>query len=231
LSRYRAFSQAAKLADRRQNYAVYKQFFEQVLQPRNCVFCGARCGSHEPHVCSGCLDDLPWRATLLGCDLAPCEISAALFEYAFPVDMALKALKFRRRLDYVPAFAALLARVYPALPDDIDALLPVPLHWRRHARRGFNQAVELCRELRVTAGLPLLHNIRRQRATPFQSGLAGQARSANLHAAFRAHGRVTARHVLIIDDVITTGATCRDLANVVLAAGAAKVSALAVART
>jgi len=158
-------------------------------------------------------------------------MSAALFEYAFPVDAALKALKFRRRLDYVPAFAALLANVHSDLPDDIDALLPVPLHWRRHARRGFNQAVELCRQLHSIAGMPLLSNIQRRRATPSQSGLAAAARGANLHAAFSAHGRITARHVLIIDDVITTGATCCELASVALAAGAAKVSALAIART
>lgn len=201
------------------------------MQARRCVFCGGRCGLHEPHVCSGCLDDLPWRATLLAADLAPCEISAALFDYAFPVDAALKALKFRRRLDYVPAFAGLLANVHCDLPGDIDALLPVPLHWRRHARRGFNQAVALCRNLHSVTGLPLLTNVQRRRATPFQSGLAAAARGANLRAAFNVHGRITARHVLIVDDVITTGATCCELASAALAAGAEKVSALAVART
>ena len=199
--------------------------------PRSCVFCGARCAAHELHVCVGCLDDLPWQRMLLVSGDAPLAVSAAPFEYAFPVDAALKAIKFRRRLDYVLVFAEQLQRVFGELPDDIDALLPVPLHWRRHATRGFNQAVELCRALRQHSGLPMLHNVRRTRATPFQSGLEAAARSRNLRQAFTSQGCIGAQHVLIVDDVITTGATCRELARVVLAAGAKKVSVLAVART
>lgn len=160
----------------------------------------------------------------------PLDTCAAPLEYTFPVDAALKALKFRRRLDYVPAFAELLWRVFNELPADIDALLPVPLHWRRHALRGFNQAAELCGVLHKRSGLRLLSSIRRIRATSFQSGLAADARRRNLQHAFAARTRITARHVLIIDDVITTGETCQQLAKVVLAAGAQKVSALAVAR-
>lgn len=199
--------------------------------PQNCVFCGTCCEAHLPHVCAGCLDDLPWRTHLLARDEAPFEVVAAMFDYAFPVDAALKLLKFHRRLDYVPAFASLLARAMCELPKDIDVLLPVPLHWRRHLQRGYNQAVELSRALQASSGLPLLCNIRRCRATPYQSGLAAEARNANLRAAFQAHHPVVSRHVLIVDDVITTGATCRELAATVLAAGAAKVSVLAVART
>ncbi len=156
---------------------------------------------------------------------------AAVFDYAFPVDAALKALKFRRRLDYVPAFATLLTRTMGELPSDIDALLPVPLHWRRQLQRGFNQAVELGRALHADTGLPMLCNIRRCRATPYQSGLPAEARHANLRAAFEAQESLSSRHVLIIDDVITTGTTCLELAKTALAAGAGKVSVLAVART
>ena len=203
----------------------------QLLLSHNCFFCGTRCPTHLPYICAGCLDDLPWRAELFTEHEPPFEVAAALFDYAFPVDAALKALKFRRRLDYVPAFALLLARVMRDLPDDIDALLPVPLHWRRHAQRGFNQAVELCAALQSSTGLPMLCNIRRRRATPYQSGLEAEARSANLRAAFAARRSAPSRHVLIVDDVITTGATCRELAQAALAAGAAKVSVLAVART
>jgi ComF family protein len=107
----------------------------------------------------------------------------------------------------------------------------VPLHWRRHAQRGFNQAVELCRDLEQSTGLPMRCNIRRIRATPYQSGLEAEARGANLRAAFAARSHLPSRHVLLVDDVITTGATCRELAKAALDAGAAKVSVLAVART
>ena len=154
----------------------------------------------------------------------------APLEYSFPVDAALKALKFKRRLDYAPAFAELLRRMISQLPDDIDALLPVPLHWRRHAMRGFNQAVELCGPLRKQMGLPVLSNLKRVKATSKQSGLDADERRRNLQHAFVATAPVEMRHVLIIDDVITTGETCRQLATVVLAAGAKKVSVLAVAR-
>lgn len=204
---------------------------EQLLLPRNCVFCGVQCYRHEPFVCGGCLDDLPWRANLQEQPRPPFVTLAAPFDYAFPVDAALKALKFRRRLDYVPAFAALLAAVQCELPDDIDALLPVPLHWRRHARRGFNQALELCRDLQSQTAWPLLNNVRRDKATRYQSGLEAEARRHNLRGAFSLHGRIAARHVLLVDDVITTGATCEALAAATLAAGARKVSVLAVART
>ena len=174
--------------------------------------------------------DLPWRAQLDTADVPPFTLLAAVLEYAFPVDAALKALKFRRRLDYVPAFAELLWRASKELSDDIDALLPVPLHWQRHATRGFNQAFELCRTLRARSAIPVLCNFHRARATSFQSGLDADARRRNIQHAFTLRGKVSAQHVLIIDDVITTGETCRQLAELVLAAGVEKVSVLAVAR-
>jgi ComF family protein len=174
---------------------------------------------------------MPWRTELVGAAEPPLELLVAPFDYAFPVDAALKALKFRRRLDYAPVFAEILWRVGTVLPHDIDALLPVPLHWRRHAMRGFNQATELSRRLSAGTGLPLLSNFVRSRPTTFQSGLAAAERRRNLRHAFTVHGTCRAQHVLIIDDVITTGATCRELARQAIAAGAKKVSVLAVARS
>jgi len=198
--------------------------------PLRCAFCGVRSNSVEPYICAGCMLDLPWRDEVCTEDAAPLTVIAAPLEYAFPVDAALKALKFRRRLDYVPALADLLCRVLVELPGDIDALLPMPLHWRRLAMRGFNQAHELARPLQRHSGLPLLQQVRRVRSTPFQSGLDAAARSRNLRDAFVAVEAITAQHVLIIDDVVTTGESCRRLASVVLQAGAGKVSALAVCR-
>lgn len=177
------------------------------------------------------MQDLPWREPLCTADQAPLSVLAAPLEYAFPVDAALKLLKFQRRCDYIPAFSELLWQVAGELPADIDALLPMPLHWRRQAMRGFNQAFELCRVLQKRSGLSLLSSVRRVRATPFQSGLDAVDRRHNLRNAFRAREALTAKHVLIVDDVITTGETCARLAAVAIAAGAKKVSALAVART
>lgn len=203
---------------------------EALLMPIRCAFCGTRCASFEPSVCSACMQDLPWRTPLYTTDHAPLSVIAAPLEYAFPVDAALKLLKFQRRCDYVPAFAEMLWQVASELPGDIDALLPMPLHWRRQAMRGFNQAFELCRALQKRSGLPLIRCIRRTRSTPFQSGLDAADRQRNLRNAFSAHEGITAQHVLIVDDVITTGESCARLATVAIAAGAKRVSALAVAR-
>jgi len=109
-------------------------------------------------------------------------------------------------------------------------LLPVPLHWRRHGIRGFNQAAEICALLKKATGLPTIRNVRRRRATPYQSGLSARERRRNLRRAFAVHGTVTARHVLIVDDVITTGETCRQLAAVLRVHGVEKISVLAIAR-
>ncbi len=198
--------------------------------PRQCVFCGTRCQWIEASMCEDCLSDLPWNRCVGQPGMPPFVATVAPLEYSFPVDAALKALKFKRRLDYVPAFAELLRRIFGELPDDIDALLPVPLHWRRHAIRGFNQAIELCGPIRKQTALPLLTSIKRVKPTSKQSGLDAAERRRNLKDAFVAVSPVDMRHVLIVDDVITTGETGRQLANVVLAAGAKKVSMLAVAR-
>jgi ComF family protein len=201
-------------------------------------------------ICDGCHADLPWIdnacsrcatpvATELpsgvycaACQLDPPPFSSAVapLEYSFPLDAAIKAMKFRRKLFYAPAFAYILTHAMRQLPADIDGLLPVPLHWRRHAIRGFNQATEICRPLQRHAGLPFVENVVRKRATPYQSGLVAAHRQRNLRAAFSLRGSVVSRHVLIVDDVITTGATCRQLARVLLDAGVDRVSVLAVAR-
>jgi len=223
---------------------------DNAIMPRNCVFCGTECEVGEACCCRGCAEDLPWnepqcaRCALslpvplpAGVNCADCQrhpppyvAAATPLTYTFPVDAAIKALKFRRRLDYGPVFGAMLVAMLTKLPDDIDAVLPVPLHWRRQALRGFNQAAELCRPLQKSTGLPLVPNVSRVRATSYQSGLAAPQRRRNLRAAFVVTGAVAARHVLIVDDVITSGATCRQLAWALLRAGAEKVSVVAVAR-
>ena len=150
--------------------------------------------------------------------------------YEFPVDSAIKALKFRRRLFYGPALARLLHHACTDLPEDIDAVLPVPLHWRRHWLRGFNQALEIGRPLARHLGVPVIHAVRRRRATSRQSGLSAAERASNLRAAFVAHKPIRHAHVLIVDDVITTGATVRQLASTLRQAGVGRISVIAVAR-
>ena len=220
----------------------------RLLLPHSCVICGLSLA--EGHFCGACRSDLPWTGIAcercgkpLAVPLPPgaycsdCQLRPPPFEkafapllYIFPVDGALKALKFRRQLFYAPAFGKLFLPLLEEIFADVDALLPVPLHPRRHARRGFNQAAELCRPLRRKSGLPVIGNVRRVRFTKPQSGLDALERRRNMKAAFAVHGSLYFRHPLVVDDVITTGETCRQLAGTLLAAGAERVSVLAVAR-
>lgn len=223
---------------------------EFAVMPRRCAFCGAARRHGEPTICPGCEGDLPWISEqCAGCarPLAakpdegvlcaecqerptPFQVAAAPLAYEFPVDAAIRMFKFHRKLHYAAVFGELLCGAAVDLPADIDALLPVPLHWLRHGVRGFNQAAEICRPLQKAGGLPVLRNVSRVRRTPYQSGLGARARRRNLAGAFAVRGTVRARHVLLIDDVITTGETCAQLARELLAQGAHKVSVLALAR-
>lgn len=223
---------------------------DAAVMPVRCAFCGVDCRPGEDAVCKGCKVELPAiENACQGCaaplltaasnarrcadcqlDPGPFRMALAPFSYEFPLDAAIRMFKFRRRLHYAHAFGALLCGAFSELPEDIDALLPVPLHWRRHGFRGFNQAIELCKPLRRMTGLPEVRTVRRKRFTQYQSGLSSGERRRNLRDAFVVRGTLAFRHVLIIDDVITTGETTRQLAKVVLAAGAKEASVLALAR-
>ena len=203
---------------------------DNLIMPLRCVFCGARTNAPERYICSGCNEDLPRIESPPPPIASPFEYDIAPLEYAFPVDAVIKALKFKRRLHYAPAFAELLCDAVACMPADIDAVLPVPLHWRRRWFRGFNQAVEIGRPVAKYLRVPLVTCVRRKRATRFQSGLNARERARNLNSAFVLCRPLPYRHVLVIDDVITTGMTMRQMARVVKRAGVNKVSALAVAR-
>lgn len=114
--------------------------------------------------------------------------------------------------------------------DDVDGLVPVPLHRWRQALRGFNQALEISKYISRRTGLPIVQNITRIRATKTQSGLSAQERKRNLKNAFMIVGDLQVCHPLIIDDVMTTGETCNQLAVSLLSAGAERVNVLTIAR-
>jgi len=118
----------------------------------------------------------------------------------------------------------------------VDVLLPVPLHRRRLKERGFNQALLLVRRWPLRLGMPKVPVdtgvLRRARATAPQAGLGRRGRQANIAGAFalRHPERVAGRHILLVDDVITTGATAGECARLLLDNGASRVDVLALAR-
>lgn len=223
---------------------------DDAIMPLRCVFCGTRSRAGKERICVECHADLPWigNACLLCAEPIPdnvppgvhcpaCQqcpppfrMTIAPLYYEFPVDAGLKALKFGRRLHYAAAFGELLGARVQLLTHGVDALLPVPLHWRRQAFRGFNQAAELCRPLARRFGLPVVAGVTRRRSTTFQSGLSATERSKNLAGAFVVNKKTKFQHVLIVDDVITTGTTTRQLAIALHNSGIKSVSVLAVAR-
>lgn len=227
---------------------MWLQQFLAHCVPAVCAFCRLHpapaslcdgCRADLPqlgYTCSACAEPLP-DAPHAGLTCARCQQSAppwascrAVLPYAWPVDIALRRLKYSRQLVFAAAFGELLAEHAVQDCQGIDALCPVPLHRWRHLRRGFNQAEELCRPLQRRLHLPVMRNVIRARQTAPQSGLARRARRKNLQDAFRVVGRCELRHPLLVDDVMTTGETCRQLALALLAQGAESVSVLTVAR-
>lgn len=200
------------------------------LAPKSCAFCVTALVQDERSICGGCRDDLPWNEPQVSPAPEPFDSIIAPLRYDFPIDAAVKALKFNRKLFYLSAFSEILSTVIRRLPDSVDSVLPVPLHWRRKATRGFNQAVELARPVARQLNVPLLHGVYRQRATPYQSGLHAAERLKNLRHAFATRGAVSARHALIVDDVMTTGTTVHQLRKLLQANGVEKVSVLVLAR-
>jgi ComF family protein len=120
-----------------------------------------------------------------------------------------------------------------ALPREqqFDGVVAVPLHWRRKWDRGFNQSELLARLIARRTGLRLLDPVRRRRATQVQAGLSNSRRRQNVAGAFRAKsGAVQGLRILLIDDVMTTGATASACAHVLKRAGAKSVALLTLAR-
>lgn len=122
--------------------------------------------------------------------------------------------------------------LWDALPRDrqFDAVTAVPLHWRRRWQRGFNQSELLGKEIARRRGIPVMRVLRRASATRAQAGLSNAQRRENVAGAFRARRRVNGLRMLLVDDVMTTGATAGACARALKKAGARSVSLLALAR-
>jgi ComF family protein len=144
-------------------------------------------------------------------------------------------LKHADRADLAPLFARWLSRAARPLIEDADAIAPVPLHPSRLLSRRYNQAAEIARPLARLSGVGYLPDaLVRRRATGTQGGKSGAGRKRNVAGAFevparRAH-RVAGKRILLIDDVMTTGATADECARVLRAAGARRIDVLTLAR-
>ena len=145
------------------------------------------------------------------------------------------ALKYGDRLDVAPMMGRWMTNAGRALLAEADALVPVPLHWRRQWARRFNQSALLAEVMAKVSGCSVAHRaLKRTKATPQQVGLDKSARAHNVQGAFRvpAEGKaeVAGRKLVLIDDVLTSGATVDACARVLLRGGAASVDVVVFAR-
>jgi ComF family protein len=205
-----------------------------------CDLCAATCNEPEP----GCLVCGQELASIVGevsrgpcgaCLSAPPPYRRARwgYEYGGAVQDAIKRLKFGGREDVAGRLAQAAFRANE-VGDGWDAIVPVPLHWWRLARRGFNQATALSHALRAVTRAPVETGwLRRKRATAAQSTLPEPKRDANVRGAFEVprRDRVRGKAILLVDDVVTTSATTTECARVLRRAGAASVDVWSVART
>ena len=245
----------------------------RVAYPEQCISCGAVLGLGRRHFCEACAGKLPWIGAhccaRCGSQVAPHSVTkggcaacrgrrfafaraVAPFRYEGTIRDLILAFKLGGRPSLVYVLGDLLCDhlAEGGVSQTADLVVPVPLHWRRRARRGYNQARLLALEIGARFGLPVASRVlRRGRDTRTQTALSGLGRQANVREAFvarvasvdqglvgrlwaRARGAVDllGRRVLLVDDVMTTGSTVHECARVLKEAGAAAVVVAAVAR-
>ncbi|MCP1485804.1 ComF family protein [Pseudomonas fluorescens] len=206
-------------------------------------------------MCVACETELPWLGDhCISCALplptagltcCECQLEPPAFEevvvpwlYGFPVDSLITRFKHNAKWPFGHLLADVLGqylqhRFDEGLPRP-DALLPVPLARTRLRQRGFNQAAMLAQWLNKSLDLPIEETVlRRIKDTDAQQDLDAKARKRNLHKAFdlMPDAQVKGRHLALVDDVLTTGATAQALARLLMDAGAARVDVYCLART
>ncbi len=218
--------------------------FAATLLPQDCFLCAAPSGGD--FLCPSCADSLP-RLTAERCPVCALptpganvcgaclkraphfDAAQAVFGYEFPVDRLIQSLKYAHRLASADFFGKALAQT--STPHCPDLIVPVPLSTARLRQRGFNQALEIARPLARALGAPLeVSHIHRRRDTAPQASLPWKERTKNIRHAFECEIDLTGKTVLLVDDVMTTGATLDELARTLKAHGAVRVEACVLAR-
>ena len=224
------------------------RLLDRLLAPGTCLACGGAlaapaslcrtCAAALPRVanpCQACAQPNPDGGSVCpACRLNPPRWHSlqAAFAYRAPVRDWLLGLKY----DGAPHFAKTLCReaapLLRRLQPQPEVLLPVPLHRARLRQRGFNQAGEIATLLGKALDIPVDHSaLRRCRDTASQSGLTASGRAANLRGAFSLDPDHGYRHVALVDDIVTTGATADEICRVLHRGGVETVRVWALART
>ncbi len=226
-----------------QSARLFRRSYERLFV-QDCLLCGGNSGPSL--LCVACTADLP-RLPAAGCPRCalptpngdvcgrclgkPPHYDAALavYRYDFPIDKLIQAFKYGHRLALGHHFGASLAEISARI--DASLIVPMPLHPLRLRERGFNQALELARPLSRYSGIPIATRAcSRIRHTTAQADLPWRERASNVRGAFHCAADLTGQRLLLVDDVMTTGASLDELARTVKLHGAAQVTLLVLAR-
>ncbi len=216
---------------------LLKSFFDQAIQfftPSFCASCSIFTYQADLVFCSNC-DELIDPIAPMHLKLTDKKIMTvyAASNYADPIKKLILA-KGRSNKVASKQLAQIIWQktVLPFL--EFDYFVPIPLHWRRYAARGYNQAEVMAYDLAKQKGKPVIQLIKRNRATNFQSSLKADQRAANIQNAFVINERfgelVQEKRVMLVDDLLTTGATLQIAAKQLLKAKVSSVSAVVAAR-
>ena len=209
--------------------------------PRYCVSCGERLSLQEKYLCLTCLATLPrtnshlFRETIL----------EQVFWGRIPVVRAVsfffhgsdntKQIIWAMKYNSQPQLGQYIAQIYASeikdsgFFDDIDVIIPVPLSWLKHIRRGYNQSHYIAKGISHETGIPVIINaVRKTRNTSSQTNFDRMKRLENVDDAFTlVHPELLrGKHILLVDDVLTTGATLCSLAKTIMPAGDVRFSVL-----
>ena len=158
-----------------------------------------------------------------------------MFAYRGAIPGLVSSIKYQHRLQLSHELGRIWAEYLRQSPwlTQADVVVPIPLHWRRRWRRGFNQVAELAKPVSRALAVPLCHHcLKRVRFTPSQAQLPRRVRLQNLRNAFLSDAaRVSGKHILLLDDVMTTGTTLREATHSLLDAGARRVDIQVLGRT
>lgn len=204
----------------------------RLLFPPKCVLCGKLLDDQETDLCHGCRTDAPEFSN------AKIKFSfvagwTAVWYYKDAVRESLLRYKFYNRRAYADIYGRLLAmKLQNAGMDDFDILTWVPVGFLRRLKRGYDQDELLAKAVARELGVVPTRTLKKVRNTPPQSGISDTARRrANVLNAYRAvePQEIVGKRILLLDDIITTGATVSECARVLLTAGASEVRCAAVA--
>ena len=213
--------------------------------PQTCTLCSAPAGiALVCDDCAGSLDRLANqcpRCALPMDNESTCrrcragspafDATVAPYAYTFPLDRLIQAFKYHGTLSLAGWFADRMLALR-AMPPAADMIVAMPLAPKRQRERGFNHALEIARSLSRKTRIPVdPHAVKRRRETPAQATLPWSKRANNVRDAFGCAARLDGRSVIVVDDVMTTGASLDELARTLKAAGATRVENWLVART